>query len=91
MHDARPIPPAPGAFAIARLRARAPSLPGRSGASRRLAERLGALCRRVVGWLAGRAGDRRHVSSLSEHHLRDIGLTRAQMHDLFDRRRDGRF
>lgn len=49
------------------------------------------LWRRFVRWLFREAENPRHVRRLSEHHLRDIGLSRGQAHDLFERRRDPRF
>ena len=50
-----------------------------------------SLWRRFVQWLFREAEDPRHVRWLSDHHLRDIGLSRGQAHDLFERRRDPRF
>jgi uncharacterized protein YjiS (DUF1127 family) len=49
------------------------------------------LWRRFVRWLPRGAAKPRHVRRLSDHHLRDIGLSRGQAHDLFERRRDPRF
>jgi uncharacterized protein YjiS (DUF1127 family) len=47
--------------------------------------------RRLMQWVFRGAEDPRHVRRLSDQHLRDIGLSRGQAHDLFERRRDPRF
>lgn len=47
--------------------------------------------RRFLDWFFRDAEDPRHMRRLSDHLLRDIGLDRAQAHDLFVHRRDPRF
>lgn len=49
------------------------------------------LLRRLAPWLFREREDARVVRRLSDHLLRDIGLSRPQAHDMFDRRRDPRF
>jgi hypothetical protein len=46
---------------------------------------------RFLGWFFRDSEDPRHMRRLSDHLLRDIGLSRAQARDLFDHRRDPRF
>ena len=53
--------------------------------------RRSGLWRRVARWFRRDADDAPATAHLSDHLLRDIGLTRAKAHDLFDRRRDPRF
>lgn len=60
---------------------------GDADAASRAPPRAG-LWARFVEWLFREAEDPRHIGRLSDHHLRDIGLSHAQVHDLLDRRRD---
>ncbi|TVQ59437.1 MAG: DUF1127 domain-containing protein [Rhodobacteraceae bacterium] len=50
-----------------------------------------SLWRRLIRWVFRDVDDRHALRRLSDHHLRDIGLTRGRGCDLFDRRRDPRF
>ena len=50
-----------------------------------------SLWKRVAHWLLGEVEDPRHLSRLSDHLLRDIGLSRAHAQDLLERSRDPRF
>lgn len=49
------------------------------------------LWRHALGWLFTPRPNRRDVARLPDHLLRDIGASRANVHDLFDRRDDLRF
>lgn len=49
---------------------------------------IAGLWSRFVGWIFREAEDPRYLRRLSDHHLRDIGLSGAQAHDLSDHRRD---